>query len=117
MISRGYGVLVPWGVNQRYDLLIEQDGKFLRAQCKTGRLRHGAIRFATKSVRMKTRKAFWRGYVGEADLFLVHCPQTGGVYVVPVDEAPTQEMRLRVEPSRNNQARGIHWAKDYELPA
>ena len=37
----GYPVLLAFGVNQRFDLVLDMDGRFLRAQCKTGRLRNG----------------------------------------------------------------------------
>jgi hypothetical protein len=35
---------------------------------------------------------------------------------VPVDEATAGGMSLRVDSTRNNQTRGIRWARDYELP-
>jgi hypothetical protein len=117
LARRGYRVLVPWGVNQRYDLVLDVDGEFLRVQCKTGRLRKGCVEFSTQSVRANTRQVILRGYKGEADLFLVHCPETNGIYAVPVDEAPTGHGYLRVEPTRNGQQQGIRWARDYELPA
>jgi hypothetical protein len=47
LTRRGYAVLVPWGVNQRYDLVLDLGGEFLRAQCKTGRLSDGAVGFYT----------------------------------------------------------------------
>jgi hypothetical protein len=109
--------LIPWGVNQRYDLLIDQGGTYLRCQCKTGRLRKGAVQFRTNSTRSNRRLVAQRGYVGEADVFLIHCPEVPGIYAVPVEEAPSAEMRLRVTPCKNNQASGIHWAVEYELPA
>jgi PD-(D/E)XK endonuclease len=36
LVKRGYRVLTPYGVNHRYDLVIDAGGRFLRAQCKTG---------------------------------------------------------------------------------
>ncbi len=43
-------VLIPFGDNQRYDIVIEDDdGTFKRIQCKTGRLKNGAIKFPTCS--------------------------------------------------------------------
>jgi len=117
LARRGYQVLVPWGVNQRYDLVLDMDGKFLRAQCKTGRLRNGVIKYSTRSTRVNTRETFWRDYVGEVELFLVYCPETDRIYAVPVDEAPVAEGYLRVDPTRNGQERLIRWARDYELPA
>jgi hypothetical protein len=42
----GLDVLVPFCENTRYDLVID-DGKCLaRVQCKTGRLRGGAVRWS-----------------------------------------------------------------------
>jgi hypothetical protein len=117
LVRRGYAVLLPFGVNQRYDLVLDLDGKFVRAQCKTGRLRNGVVLFSTKSVQSNTRRAVIRDYDGDADVFLVYCPGTGCVYCVPVEEAPTGYMYLRVEPTRNGQDHGVRWASNYELPA
>jgi hypothetical protein len=116
LVRRGYGVLVPFGVNQRYDLVIDMEGRFLRAQCKTGRLIDGVVRFPTRSVRANTKRTFTRGYVGDADIFLVHCPENGRVYAVPVDDAPGCSMYLRIAPTGNSQAHRVHWATEYELP-
>lgn len=114
-------VLLPFGENQRYDLVIETDDGFLRVQCKTGRLRGGAIRFPCCSVTYEhasPRKGFsTRDYRGAADLFGVYCPETDGVYLVPVECVGRNSGYLRVEPTKNNQAQGIRWASDYEVKA
>jgi PD-(D/E)XK endonuclease len=117
LVRRGYHVLLPFGVNQRYDLVIDADGRFIRAQCKTGRLRGGVVRFWTRSIQSNLRRSIKRGYVGDVDLFLVHCPENGRTYAVPVKGAPNDCMFLRLSPPGNGQARGIRWAKDFELPA
>jgi len=41
----GFAVLVPFGENTRYDLVIDDGERLARVQCKTGRLRSGAIVF------------------------------------------------------------------------
>ena len=117
LARRGYQVLLPFGVNQRYDLVLDMDGRFLRVQCKTGRLRRGCVEFSTKSIRANTRRVFTRGYRGEIELFLVFCPETDQIYAVPVDDVPAGHGYLRVDPTRNGQEQGIRWARDYELPA
>ena len=45
----GYAVSVPFGENTRYDLVIDDGQRLARVQCKTGRLRKGAIIFKTAS--------------------------------------------------------------------
>jgi PD-(D/E)XK endonuclease len=117
LLRRGYRVLVPLGVNQRYDLVLDTGDGFVRAQCKTGRLRDGCVVFRTASVQSNTRRSRVRDYAGGADVFLVYSPETRAVYVVPVAEASRSQMLLRVDRSRNAQAQGVHWATDYELPA
>lgn len=117
LVKRGYRVLLPFGVNQRYDLAIDTGERFLRVQSKTGRLKNGCIYFRTASTRANTLRAFTRGYHGDADLFLVYCPETEQVYALDVDEAAASQAVLRVDPTANNQARGIRWAAEYELPA
>ena len=50
-------------------------------------------------------------------VFLVHCPDTDRIYAVPVgDSGVLKTASLRVTPPANNQAAGIRWAADYELP-
>jgi hypothetical protein len=116
LVRRGYSVLLPFGVNQRYDLVLDLDGEFVRAQCKTGRLQRGAVQFPTRSIRTNRKAILKRGYLGQADIFLVHCPENNQIYAVPVDQAPGDCMALRVERPLNGQARRIRWARDYELP-
>jgi PD-(D/E)XK endonuclease len=116
--AASYALLVPFGENTRYDLVID-DGKTLaRVQCKTGRLRGGAIVFAVTSTYGHHRNPITvrRAYSGEIDYFAIYCPETTGVYLVPISEVPTRSIaRLRVVPARNGQEKRIRHAADYEI--
>src|SRR5215211_9185457 len=68
-IARGFAVLIPWGTNQRYDIVLDVCDRFLRVQCKTGRLRNGAIEFRLQSVRCNTKQIVIRNYIGEIEYF------------------------------------------------
>ena len=117
LVKRGYRVLVPFGINHRYDFVLDCGDRFIKAQCKTGRLRHGVIEFSAQSVRANTHRAYFRGYDGEIDLFLVYCPGTRKVYAVPIEDATKSKVALRVDPPANNQQLRVRWAHEYELPA
>jgi hypothetical protein len=118
LVKRGHQVLIPYGTNHRYDLVIDVGGRFLRAQCKTGRLRKGVILFATASTRANTKRAYQTPYDSEQiDLFLIYCPDTDRVYAVDIGEAASFVSGLRVDPAANGQAKRIRWAADHELPA
>lgn len=116
LVQRGYQVLIPFGTNQRYDLVLDLNGEFVRAQCKKGRLRDGVVRFPARSTRSNSRGTYFRSYAGQIEIFLVHCPDTNQIYAVPVDEVPATDGWLRVDPTRNGQQERIRWARDYELP-
>jgi PD-(D/E)XK endonuclease len=118
LVKRGHRVLVPYGTNHRYDLVIDTGTRFLRAQCKTGRLRQGVIKFNTASTRANTLRAYTKPYnSGQIELFLIYCPETERVYALDVDEATSSQGALRVDPTANGQAKRIRWVADHELPA
>lgn len=114
LLRTGLTVLKPFGDNLRYDLVLDEGDRFVRIQCKTGRLRKGAVEFATASS-YAHRGLGRRDYRGQADVFAVYCPQTDRCYMVPVDQVGLRGGSLRVEKSRNGQAKNIRLAADFEL--
>ena len=116
-------VLLPFGENQRYDLVIEDENKFVKVQCKTGRLQKtGAIKFNTSSSsyhhpNAPTRYGNSHDYRGQADFFGIYCPENGSVYMVPVDAVGRRQAFLRVAPTQNSQRVGVRWARDYLISA
>ena len=115
LVKLGYIVLIPFGENQRYDLVLEDEYReFIRIQVKTGRIRKGAILFNTCSVDRYTSTR--RDYKNDVDVFYVYCPENDNIYRVPVNDTPTREMSLRITPTKNCQRIGIRWADDYIEP-
>jgi hypothetical protein len=115
---QGAAISVPFGENTRYDLIVDEYGKLTRIQCKTGRLREGAVRFNTCSsyAHHPHPKTIKRSYAGEIDEFAVFCPDLGSVYRIPIDDMPATRLGyLRVTPARNCQAKGIRLAAAYEI--
>ena len=73
-------VLIPFGENARYDLVIDDGKKFLSVQCKTGRLKNGVITFATCSVTYhhpnnRGMLAYRQSYVGEINYSVSIAPK------------------------------------------
>ena len=115
LLKRGNKVLMPFGDNCRYDLVIEEEGRFTRIQCKTGKISCGAIVFAVASSQYH-RGGKRQNYRGQVDAFGVFCPDNEKVYVVPIDDLPLiREAKLRLTPARNSQVKGIRWAANYEI--
>ena len=113
-LKAGFPVLVPFGDNRRYDLVVEVGGSFLRVQCKTASpcLEGACIRFKARSGAHQSRP-----YRGQADLFAAYSPDTGQVYVLAVDDVPETDVWLRLTPTRNNQQTRVRLAADHTLEA
>lgn len=106
-------VLQPFGDNQRYDLVVDEKGTFLRIQCKTARIKNGCLLFDTCSSQCHRGKGKFN-YRGQADLFAIYSPDFDKVYIVPVDEVGVGACRLRVDPPRNPSP-NIRLAEKYEF--
>jgi hypothetical protein len=116
--GRGFRVYLPFTENTRCDLITDDGSRLGRVQCKSGRLRHGAIRFNACSsyAHHPNPKIAKRDYRGEVDYFAVYCPETSGVYLIPIEDMPVKRQgALRVDPPKNRQRRLIRLASDYEL--
>jgi len=118
LLRAGKVVLQPFGDNQRYDLVIDEDGTFVRVQCKTARWRREGESFQFDSCSSQVHRGQGkRGYRGQADVFGVYFPVTDTVYLVPVDDVGTNLVVLRVAAPKNGQKKGVRMAADYRLGA
>jgi hypothetical protein len=118
LVEAGLHVFLPFGENTRYDLVVDDGVSLARVQCKTGRLRQGAVRFRTSSTYAHHPNPGYvtRDYLGQIDYFAVFCPETAGVYLIPIGDIPLRHQgALRIEPARNGQRQGIRQAAVYEI--
>jgi hypothetical protein len=116
-IQLGLTVLRPLCEGRRYDLVIDLAPELLRIQCKAAQLTGGVL-----AVRLKTNRCTPAGYVStaysaeEIDAICAYSRELGRCFLIPIAEVSGRRApHLRVDPAKNNQARGIKWGRDYEL--
>jgi hypothetical protein len=116
-VKLGIGVYVPVG-DERYDLIFDLRPRLVRVQCKWARRYEDVVVVRLYSAR-RAREGLRRLHYSaeEIDAFAAYCPDTGTCYYCGLEDAANHELRLRLEPTRNNQARGVRWATDYEFAA
>lgn len=112
LIEHGYYVLLPFGDGQPYDLAVDLGDSLLRVQCKRAWRRGGCMIFNSRSTDHGRGP---QSYEGRADAFGVYFPPADKVHIVPLDEVGMGKACLRLEPTRNNQRRGIRMAVDFEI--
>ena len=114
-VKLGYAISKPLQPC-RYDYVVDINGTFIRIQCKTARdNENGSILFCCRSSRnaRSNKPIEHRRYTAEEiDYFYTSWNDIG--YLVPVNECSTDK-RLRFEPPKNGQIKGISFAEDYTI--
>src|SRR5207302_4033333 len=74
----GYELFVPFGENTRCDCIADDGRRLMKVQCKTGRLRRGAVIFKVCSsyAHHRDRVRPQKDYHGEVDAFGIYCRET-----------------------------------------
>lgn len=114
-IKLGYNVLTPYGDCERYDFVVDNKGTFIRIQCKTAySVDDGAsFRVNGRSTHKTSGKVVHHTYnKEEIDYFATYFNEK--CYLIPVEECGTAKS-LRILSPKNEQTKGIVWAKNYEL--
>lgn len=125
LVERGYEVLQPLGDHLRYDLAYyipaggavngRQEAQLVRIQCKTARISKDQTYLNFNTSNITGGRGERRGYREDVELFGVYSPEICKVYLIPVEAVPEGQAYLRLKKAKNNQEKGIIWAKDYEL--
>lgn len=114
-LKLGYAVLIPYGCSERYDYIVDFNGRFIRIQSKhSTKLSHGkGFCFDIRSHHYETGKVVHDQYTDdEIDYFATS--YDGKCYLVPVGAYKSQ-VKLRLIPSKDNRGIPCTWAKDFEL--
>jgi hypothetical protein len=114
----GHAVYLPFGENTRADFIIDDGTRLAKVQCKTGRLRNGVVQFKTCSsyAHHSNPGSVARDYLGQIEYFAVYCPETSGIYLIPIEEVTSRWTgSLRVTDTKNGQRLRVRYARDYEI--
>ena len=114
------GIGVYWALcDERCDLIFDLRPKLVRVQCKWATRHEDVVVVRLYSARRAAdglRRTFYSG--SDVDAFPAWCPETASCYFFELRELTSRsEMRLRLKPTRNNQAKGVKWADEYEFAA
>ena len=114
------GIIVSRPIDDaRYDLILDLPTGLMRVQCEwTPRIADVVVvrSYSNRRAREGLRRRVYTRE--EVDAIAAYCPDNGCSYLLPAALfCGRTQIYLRLEPSRNNQSVGIHWASDYEFVA
>ncbi len=111
--QNGFNVLIPWGEDNRYDLVTEKYGIFKRIQVKYATPKNGSIEVRIRSC---NNYSILRYSTKDIDIIAVYSPETNKVYFVPLNSIKNRSLcKLRLAPTKNKQKKFVVMASKYEL--
>ena len=116
-LRKGYSVSAPIGDDDRYDFILDLDGKLLKIQCKTSNLTRtvDSLNFASASIRYNSTGTHREKYSSnDVDYFCTCHPETEQVYLIPIEEISGSEVNLHFNPPKSNNWKNYKLASDYE---
>jgi hypothetical protein len=118
LAEKGYILLQPLSEHAPFDLVAYKDGRFLRVQVKYRAAVNGTIWLQLKSAWADRHGTHMVPIDKQAiDLICVYCPDTRACYYFDPRTVEVS-INLRIAPTRNQQSKGIRWAKDFAcIPA
>lgn len=114
-IELGFPVYVPFGDNEKADLVVDFNGKLNRIQVKTSiDAKNGNVVFDLTSSTAHRKNGTRHKYtVNEVDYFALYNLCRDKIYLLKVPETPIATIRFRYEYPKNGQTCGVHFEDDY----
>lgn len=114
LIASGHSVSIPFGDNDKYDIVVDDGTDLHRVQCKTAwETEKGTVRFNTHSQTTRAGEYHESTYHGEIDAFLVRFPPAEALFWIDIEDATSQKMELRSDADIDHPS--INWVGDYEF--
>lgn len=115
--KRNIPVCLPWGDNERYDMIAEFNGKLNRIQVKTANEEvNGSIKCYCRSSKNHTTNKSLDTYEKDVDYFVFYNQTRDIIALVPIEEIGScKVISLRIEPTKSGQLKGIRFFEDYSF--
>jgi hypothetical protein len=115
LVNMGLPVLLPFGDNEKYDLVFEIGSIFKSIQIKKGVIRNGCIK-ADMRYKIGTRRVSSERYFYCVDFMAIWCEENDKVYLLDFKLFGNKSYAtLRVEEPKNEIKSTIVWAEQYEI--
>lgn len=114
-VKHGIPVYLPFGDNEKADLIAEFGGKLNKIQVKTAiNSSNGAVVFdLTSSTLHRTGGSKHKYTKSEIDYFFCYNIDRDMAYLIEVPEEPISSIRIRFEPTKNSQSNNVNYENEY----
>ena len=115
-VKNNIPVLLPFGDNEKYDLVVQLGLEFKSIQVKYGRLNNGCI-IADIRHRIGADRVSYETYFDKVDFIAIWAESNEKIYLLPLKEFgdKTHAILRIIAPKNNSSISTVCWAKDYEF--
>lgn len=113
-MKAGFDVSIPIGDYCAYDLIIVKDSKIFKIQVKScEKIIDGKMKFDLTSRNYYIDKKY---DTQDCDYFYFYCLENEQSYLYKnTEDNNSRAVYIRIEPTKNNQTKGINFAKDFNF--
>jgi len=112
LIQNGLHVLLPWGEDHRFDMVVEKDGVYKKVQIKYVSARNGVLEVPIRSC--NNYKVIHYS-PEDVDIIAAYHAETQKVYFVPLKNIGNRSsLKIRLSSAKNHQQKKIVLASQYE---
>ena len=111
----GIPVYIPFGDNEKADLIAEFNGKLNKIQVKAAiKAENGVVKFDLTSSTVHRKNGEKHKYTSEeVDYFFCYSIERDSSYLVAVPETPITSICIRYEEPKNGQKQNLRMENDY----
>lgn len=114
-LKQGILVSKPLVQSSRYDFVVDINNHLYKIQVKTGTFKEDSyLEFATSTSHTNTQGTLNISY-SEKDVDFFATIYEGQCYLIPFELCGKRAQRIRFVPTKNDQTKGILFAKDFKI--
>lgn len=117
-VELGLPVYLPFGDDEKADLVVEFNGKLNKIQIKTTADTldgYYIVDLRNCKNHVCCPNPSQRYTEDDIDYFATYCLERDTICLFDIHDLPNGSIRLRYEPAKNNQNVGVRWEKDFLL--
>lgn len=113
-LANNISVFLPFGDGNVVDMILVVNGRCLKAQVKSSQTKdeEGNVFFRMSSSKSNRQKQIHHYTNSEIDIFLCYSYAYDEVYLIPISEAPQNQLTIRHIPPKNN-IKTVRMAENY----
>ena len=115
-VKHGIPIALPFGDNEKYDLIAEFNGKLNKIQIKTSisKTENGTVIFDVTSSSSHRKNGCKTKYTRkDIDYFFCYNIEIDKAFLIEAPEEPMSAITIRIDPPKNTYAKNIRYEKDY----